>query len=90
MTIDLYPTLLEVAGTRGNAEHNAAVDGVSLLPLLRDADATLKREALYWHYPHYHAGGDSPDPGLDRAATVHVLRPTHADKLAATASRAAR
>jgi len=27
--------------------------------LLRDSDADLNRD-LYWHYPHYHAGGDSP------------------------------
>ncbi len=60
ITPDLYPTLLAAAGTRGDAKHNAHVDGVSLVPLLRDPRARLEREALYWHYPHYHPGGATP------------------------------
>lgn len=58
--IDFYPTLLEVAGLEGDAKHNETVDGLSLVPLLKDPDAQLERDAIYWHYPHYHAGGDSP------------------------------
>ena len=34
-------------------------DGRSIVPLLRDASAKIDRN-LYWHYPHYHAGGDGP------------------------------
>ncbi len=60
MTIDFYPTALEIANISGDAHHNAKVDGVSLLGLLNDAQATLNRDSLYWHYPHYHAGGDAP------------------------------
>jgi len=60
MTTDLYPTALEVAGASGNARHNAKVDGVSLETLFHDQSAKLGRDALYWHYPHYHAGGDAP------------------------------
>ncbi|MBC8875818.1 MAG: sulfatase [Planctomycetes bacterium] len=60
MTTDLYPTALDVAGASGNARHNARVDGVSLVKLLHDPCAKLDRNALYWHYPHYHAGGDAP------------------------------
>jgi arylsulfatase A-like enzyme len=60
ITPDFYPTLLQIAGTAGDAKHNAAMDGVSLVPLLKDAKATLKREAIYWHYPHYHPGGATP------------------------------
>ncbi|MBC8354057.1 MAG: sulfatase [Planctomycetes bacterium] len=59
MTIDYYPTFLEIASSRGNEVHNASLDGRSITPLLRDPSATLGRD-LYWHYPHYHAGGDSP------------------------------
>ena len=33
-----------------------AVDGVSFVPLLR-GEATLPREELFWHYPHYWNGG---------------------------------
>ena len=60
ITVDYYPTLLEIAGTGGDPTHNAGVDGVSLVPLLRNADAMLDREAVYWHYPHYHRFGATP------------------------------
>ncbi|HTI51046.1 MAG TPA: sulfatase, partial [Planctomycetaceae bacterium] len=50
MTIDFYPTLLEMAGLPGAAEH--VPDGVSLVDVLMGADA-LPRDALYWHYPHH-------------------------------------
>ena len=50
---DFYPTLLELTQTPGDATHNRNVDGVSLTPLLRDPSAELKRDAIYWHYPHY-------------------------------------
>ena len=53
ITMDYYPTILDIAGATGNAAHNANVDGVSLVPLLKDPTASLGREALYWHYPHY-------------------------------------
>jgi arylsulfatase A-like enzyme len=60
ITCDLYPTLLAVAGTKGDPGHNAGVDGVSLVGLLKDPTAHLGREALFWHYPHYHPGGATP------------------------------
>jgi len=60
MTTDLYPTSLDVAGASGNARHNAEVDGLSLVKLFHNPRAKLDRDALYWHYPHYHAGGDAP------------------------------
>jgi len=60
ITPDFYPTLLEIAGAKGNAKHNANVDGVSLVALLRDPGSQLKRDAIYWHYPHYHPGGATP------------------------------
>jgi len=37
-----------------------AVDGVSLVPLLRGADRLPRRE-LFWHYPHYW-NGDKVSP----------------------------
>ncbi len=53
-TIDFYPTLLEIAGLSGSADHNASVDGMSLVPVLKKPDASLARDTLYWHYPHYY------------------------------------
>jgi arylsulfatase A-like enzyme len=54
-SIDFYPTILEMAGTSGDPKHNAAVDGRSLAPLLKDPKAKLAREELFFHYPHYYA-----------------------------------
>lgn len=50
-SVDFWPTIAEIAGTRSKFQH--AVDGVSLLPLLKQS-GNLKDRALYWHYPHYH------------------------------------
>ncbi|MEW4569103.1 sulfatase [Tautonia sp. JC769] len=54
---DLFATALDVAGADGEAD---LPDARSLLPLLRDPGATLGRDALFWHYPHYHPGGATP------------------------------
>ena len=35
------------------------VDGESIQPLLRQS-GSLKRDAIFWHYPHYHPGGATP------------------------------
>lgn len=52
---DLYPTILELAGLAPDPMQK--VDGVSLLPLLMQS-GSLKRDAIFWHYPHYgHQGG---------------------------------
>ena len=49
---DIYPTLLEAAGLPAKpTEH---LDGISILPLLEGKTSGLDRDALYWHYPHYH------------------------------------
>ncbi len=57
-SVDLYPTILAATGVEGNQAHNRTVDGVDLAPLLK-RESGLDRDALYWHYPHYHAGGDA-------------------------------
>jgi arylsulfatase A-like enzyme len=54
-SVDLYPTLLEVAGAR--APERQPLDGVSYLGLLTGGKAPLKREALYWHFPGYLGAG---------------------------------
>lgn len=54
---DFYPTLLEIAGLpQRPAQH---VNGISLLPLLKGAES-IKREAIFWHYPHYGNQGGTP------------------------------
>ena len=54
VTCDFYPTILDLLGLEGDATHNAAIDGISLKPLLQNPTASLDREALYFHYPHYY------------------------------------
>ena len=45
--------MLELAGI----DNPVLVDGVSLVPLLKDK--SILERSLYWHYPHYgNQGGD--------------------------------
>ena len=48
--MDLFRTFAAAAGVNGET----GVDGLSLLPLLRNPRARLARETLYFHYPHYY------------------------------------
>ena len=52
ISFDFYPTFVDLAG--GSLPANQPIDGKSLRPLLSQPDGRLEREALYWHYPHYH------------------------------------
>ena len=52
ISYDFYPTFVDLAG--GSLPKNQTIDGVSLKPLLTNTDARLERNALYWHFPHYH------------------------------------
>jgi arylsulfatase A-like enzyme len=47
--IDFYPTFLQLAGCRPHQSQN--IDGVSILPLLKNPKAELSRDTFYWHYP---------------------------------------
>lgn len=51
ITMDYYPTIMAITGAAGRAEHNGRLDGLSLLPLLRNPDERLERDMLFWHYP---------------------------------------
>lgn len=52
VVMDLFPTLLNAAGVP--LPDNVILDGMNLLPLLKDQDAKLHRDALFFHYPHYY------------------------------------
>ena len=47
--IDFYPTLLDCAGITPDPRQH--LDGVSLVSVLKNPDAELGRDTLYWHYP---------------------------------------
>ena len=57
VSTDFYPTILDIA--RLPARPGQHRDGLSLAPLLRGGKG-LKRDALYWHYPHYSNQGGFP------------------------------
>jgi arylsulfatase A-like enzyme len=66
ITMDLFPTLADVAGLGGPEPGPGAGapgrDGVSLAPLLKGAGGPGRTE-LFWHYPHhqhYQLGGAMP------------------------------
>lgn len=79
ITIDYYPTVLKVAGAAGNENHNRTVDGVSLVPLLDNSKANIERD-LFWHYPHYHAGGDGPYSAI-RSEDWRLIESHESDQL---------
>jgi arylsulfatase A-like enzyme len=54
---DLYPTVLQIAGVGSTT--GQVIDGESLVPLLRET-GPLRRDTLFWHYPHYSNQGGKP------------------------------
>ena len=59
---DFFPTLLEVAGK--SRQPDQILDGVSLLPLLKDG--ALPERSIFWHYPHYGNQGGAPGSAVRR------------------------
>ena len=55
-SIDFFPTLLAVAGRK---ETGRDLDGENILPLLT-GKGDIRREALFFHYPHFHKAGEGP------------------------------
>jgi uncharacterized sulfatase len=56
ISIDFFPTLLEAVGRKVT---DPAVDGQSIMPLLKQVGKP-KRDAIYFHYPHYHGQSIAP------------------------------
>jgi arylsulfatase A-like enzyme len=55
-TVDLYPTLLEVAGAAPPPDY--PLDGVSYMKLLTSGGKeSLGRDAIFWHFPGYLGAG---------------------------------
>jgi arylsulfatase A-like enzyme len=57
MSTDFFPTMLAMAGV--SPPEGVQLDGLSLEPLLR-GEEHLDRDALFWHFPHYHGSGNRP------------------------------
>lgn len=72
MSIDLYPTLLEITKTPRPAD--VLLDGQSIVPLLKDPTKRLNREAAYWHFPAYLQGKGDPLGGPFRTTPAGAIR----------------
>jgi len=59
-SIDFFPTLLAIAGKQAAGNN---VDGINLLPLLTDSGG-IERNALFFHYPHFHKAGEGPSGAI--------------------------
>lgn len=75
ITHDLYPTVLEMTGI---SAQKTVVDGVSLAQRLKSG-APVERDALYWHYPHYHGGGATPHSAIRKGdyRLIHFYEDGH-------------
>ena len=49
-SIDFFPTLSSAAGIKNSTDK--VVDGLNLLPLIK-GENNIKRQSLFWHFPHY-------------------------------------
>lgn len=49
-SVDYFPTICELVGA--DLPKGRVVDGLSLTPLFKK-EAKLKRDGVYWHFPHY-------------------------------------
>lgn len=58
VSTDFYPSILDMLGLDPLPKQH--LDGVSFADLLRGNQDSLERDALYWHYPHYHNSGQQP------------------------------
>jgi arylsulfatase A-like enzyme len=68
ISVDLYPTLAEIAGADRPKDY--PLDGVSYASLLTGAVDSLDRDALYWHFPGYLGAG----PGEWRTTPAGSVR----------------
>jgi arylsulfatase A-like enzyme len=66
---DFYPTLLEMA--RLAARPKQHMDGVSLVPLLKESGKFPDRP-LFWHYPHYSNQGGRPSASIRQGDFVLI------------------
>jgi arylsulfatase A-like enzyme len=72
ITMDFFPTLLELAGADKSAS-TTAVDGVSFVPLLR-GEKEVPHTELFWHYPHYWNGGKISPYSVARVGDWKLIR----------------
>lgn len=75
ISMDFLPTLVDLASLKVSAVTKKSWDGVSLGKILNKDNSKLKREAIYFHYPHYHTEGAAPYTSIVEGAwkLIHLL-----------------
>ncbi|MCH2179078.1 MAG: sulfatase [Mariniblastus sp.] len=74
ITMDLYPTLLDLAGLSLKPEQHQ--DGLSLKERITgSADGVMPERFLAWHYPHDHGSGHTPSSALRLGGYKLLFRP---------------
>jgi arylsulfatase A-like enzyme len=69
-SVDFFPTFLELTGKV--APRDAVIDGISLVAHLRGGSAPA-RDAIFWHYPHYHSAGIGGPAGAVRMGNWKLI-----------------
>ncbi|MCK4565424.1 MAG: sulfatase [Verrucomicrobia bacterium] len=77
MAIDLYPTMLELAGVTDIPAHvdGQPLDGTSIVPLLKGG--SIEERPMFWHFPAYLAGNPKYEGARNpkyRQRPVSVIR----------------
>lgn len=83
ISVDYFPTILEIVdGARATAVRPLlpAVDGASITALLKGG-TQLRRDAIYWHYPHYHPGSATPYSAIREGdwKLIHFFEDDHVE-----------
>ena len=71
ISTDFYPTILAATGQPLRPHQHS--DGENLLPILT-GQGGLKRDALYWHYPHYNQHPESAPASVIRAGDWKLMQ----------------
>ena len=71
ISTDLYPTILDLAGLPQKPRQH--LDGQSLKSLLTGNASSLDRDALYFHFPHYHPINTMGPAGAVRARDYKLV-----------------
>jgi arylsulfatase A len=93
ISTDFFPTVLELTqgaatvagepaggGATKQARGTTPPDGESIVGLLKGGTG-LKREAIYWHYPHYHPGSATPYSAIREGdwKLIHFFEDDHVE-----------
>ncbi len=73
---DLFPTLVDILGLQSKGQQG--IDGKNLSPLFKGE--SLDRDALIWHFPHYHGSAWKPGAAI-RQGPWKLVKHFETDKI---------